>query len=92
MTDKQMNVVTFYDVRNVRPEPLAVFRLTNGTVQIESMVGSSEFVYEWLEGTWDPDEERMIRPAEGERFLRALVDRPMTYFRFEPGEANARNP
>jgi hypothetical protein len=65
---------------------MAVFRLIDGHIKAESLGLDPTSVEEWLEGTWDPEADEMVTPEAGERYLQALVDRPMTYFRFEPGE------
>jgi hypothetical protein len=97
-----LKAVTFYDVGSRQVQPKAVFRLINGEIEIEDILSgdklrvggrsseSTRWLQEWLEGTWDADEERMVTPEEGERYLQALVERPMTYSRFEPGEPDAR--
>ena len=88
-------------MRGVVPEPIAVFRLVDGQIEVEDRASgerlranappsdATRWLEEWLEGTWDADEERIVSPNEGERYLQALVDRPMTYFRFEPGEPDS---
>src|SRR5437899_1387393 len=95
---EKAKAVTFYRVTWDGVRPTAVFRLVDGRIEVEDLASgrrlrvgepssdSTRWLEEWLEGTWDPDEERMIMPEEGERYLQALTDRPMTYWRFEPGE------
>jgi hypothetical protein len=93
-----LNAVTFYSVDRTSTQAVAVFRLRRGEIEVEDLASgdrirpgvppsaSTTWLGEWLEGTWDPEEERMITPQEGERYLHALIDRPMTRWRFEPGE------
>lgn len=93
-----LTAVTFYNVGWGEPNAVAVFRLIDGEIVIEdltsgdrlransSITDSTRWLAEWLEGTWDAEAERMITLDEGEHFLQALIERPMTYWRFEPGE------
>ena len=81
-----ISVVTLYYVDRDTVAPVAVFRLVDGHVSAESLGEGTSVVDEWLEGTWDPDADEMITPDMGERYLQALVNRPMTYARFEAGE------
>jgi hypothetical protein len=81
-----LKAATLYDVDWDSVTPMAVFRLAGGHIVVEQLFPCQAMVDDWLQGTWDPDEERMIMPLEGERYLRALVERPMTRARFESGE------
>ena len=83
-----LTVVTLYYLDGDSFAPVAVLRLVDGHIAAESITAGTDVIDEWLEGTWDAESDEMVTPDMGERYLKALVNRPMTYARFEPGETD----